>query len=263
MSFTDYYYNFGFNSTIEKVAAKKKDEGMSTGAKLGLGAAGLGAAGLGAYYGGDIMDALGNAAEGAVSHAPMADAGSLGNQALGAIGGGLKDAGQFANENLRDPMQDAAAAIKNYAHNAPGMLERGKESAGDLYDQAKDSASGMYDDAKGGIDSAIDKVKNEYHQLTAGDSDATMGAIREMDDTGTAGASVSQTPEFLKHLANKQQGLAENPWGGAINAEPSAMTGVAGAHEALNNAPTPVMDAVRSKIEEMGKNWNAHSSKGY
>ena len=47
MSFTNYYFQFGYNSTLEKTAKKKQeDEGMSTGSKLGLGA--LGAAGLGA-----------------------------------------------------------------------------------------------------------------------------------------------------------------------------------------------------------------------
>lgn len=61
MKFTDYYFNLGYQSTLEKVAArKKKDEGMSLGAKLGLGAAGLGAAGLLGLYGGDALSSAGD-----------------------------------------------------------------------------------------------------------------------------------------------------------------------------------------------------------
>ena len=49
MKFTDYYYNLGYQDTLEKVSKKKK-KGLSTGAKLGLGTAGA-ALGVGAYFG--------------------------------------------------------------------------------------------------------------------------------------------------------------------------------------------------------------------
>ena len=60
MSFTDYYFNLGYQSTLEKVAAKKKkDEGMGWGAKLGLGALGAAGLGAGAYFGGDALKGVG------------------------------------------------------------------------------------------------------------------------------------------------------------------------------------------------------------
>ena len=113
MSFTDYYFKLGYQSTLEKVAAKKKkdDGGMSLAAKLGLGAAGLGAAGLGAAYGGQGMSSLGNwLADKTLSSAqmgpdPMQDPGIW-----GAISDALKSGGHSAEEYIGAPLRGAISS---------------------------------------------------------------------------------------------------------------------------------------------------------
>ena len=131
MSFTDYYFKLGYQSTLEKVAAKKKkdDGGMSLAAKLGLGAAGLGAAGLGAAYGGQGMSSLGNwLADKTLSSAqmgpdPMQDPGMW-----GAISDALKSGGYSAESNVGAPLRDAissgAGAVSDYASNAYDSLQQ-------------------------------------------------------------------------------------------------------------------------------------------
>ena len=58
-SFTDYYFEYGYNSALEKIAKAKDDEGMSLGAKAGIGAGAAGAAGAAGYYGGEGLKAMG------------------------------------------------------------------------------------------------------------------------------------------------------------------------------------------------------------
>lgn len=168
MSFTDYYYNYGFGSFMEKVAKKKKEDGgMSLGAKLGLGAAGLGAAGLGAYFGGD---ALGSLSDTVADYAPSIASKLQGVQGFGAdaaksVGDyvaqnaagatrGLHQAGDWANENVRD---------KLYAMVTGGSrpFDFG-EAATNLKRDARDI---FIPGAKDAVRGAVDNVTGEGKQL--------------------------------------------------------------------------------------------------
>ena len=119
MSFTDFYFNFGYNSALEKVA--KDEESMSTAKKLGLGALGAGVLGAGAYFGGDALKDLGAMAAENVKAIPMEGAGDMTNQALAKVAPMLSGAGDSMNaardailqaaQNKALDVRDAAAAL--------------------------------------------------------------------------------------------------------------------------------------------------------
>ena len=123
MSFTDYYFNFGYNSALEKVA---KDEGMSAGQKAALGLGGLGALGAGAYFGGD---ALQDAAQYITDNA---EPGMLADTARNALSG----AGQFLNENVTSNVDDVVGAARNAIYNAPAMASQAGAAGREMYNNA-------------------------------------------------------------------------------------------------------------------------------
>lgn len=127
MSFTNYYYNYGFNSTMEKIAADKKNEGMPTGAKaaLGLGgAAGLAGLGYGAhqgYLGAGAQELLGQGM-------------AAGKDAIDYTG----DKGAEVAEYIKNLLAQAGHGARDLGHGTmQGMKELGQD-AGQLYHKAKD-----------------------------------------------------------------------------------------------------------------------------
>ena len=132
MSFTDYYFELGYNSTLEKVAARKqKDEGMSLGAKLGLGALGAAGLGAGAYFGGDIANAL-----------------------------GADRVGDFLNQNITSPVNDALAAAK-YGLNTGNLGDAVQKFNVDrAIHNFRDSGINTFKDIRDASGDAYDYLKN-------------------------------------------------------------------------------------------------------
>ena len=140
MSFTNYYFKLGYQSTLEKVAAKKKDEGMGIGSKLGLGALGAAGLGAGAMYGGQGMSALGNliddpSALESIKRALGSDPG-----ALGSIGDALRSGGSAMHDAVGGPMQEGIGALGGMAADKDDAL---KDLAVDKYDYLKDLVGGI------------------------------------------------------------------------------------------------------------------------
>ena len=178
-SFTEVYFNYGYNTAMEKIAAKKKEEeGMSTGAKAALGLGGvaaLGGLGYGAHAG-----YLGDAAQGimeqGVDHAQ--DAGQyLGQQA--------QHAGQYMGEkgsDMADYMQQLGSQAGDMAGQAGNSVKDAGVDAMQYMRELGQKGGHMYHDAKGamGMNSMMDNASDMGKEYISEPASNSMHAIKEM-----------------------------------------------------------------------------------
>ncbi len=138
MSFTNYYFELGYNTAIEKVAAKKEDEGMGWGAKLGLGALGAGALGAGAYFSPEILNSLGQggAAEWAAQNVqtPMQEAGKY-------LAGKAGEAGEAVADKASDAYRGASSAVKGALTSKEELIENAMNRAETMQNFMSDQAA--------------------------------------------------------------------------------------------------------------------------
>jgi len=147
-SFTEAYFNYGYNTTVEKIA-KEKDQGMGLGAKaaLGLGGAaalgGLGYAGHQGYLGDSVQGAIGT-----------------GMDYLGDKSEAIADFAKEQGGNALDKSELVAEYIKQMAAKAShGVQDFGADAA--QYGRELGQKGGhLLHDAKGymGMNSALDNV---------------------------------------------------------------------------------------------------------
>ena len=233
MSFTNYYFNYGFNSAMEKEAARKEkeDEGMGWGAKLGLGALGAAGLGAGAYYSPEILNALGQ-----------------GDSAL------------WAHQNLKAPMQEAGGyladkagegvdAVKEqydkYLGGPEGAVPFRPEAIGEQHMEQIDSMGDMARDLKGAaqdtplapgvsMEQAMGEVDTgakamAAHQASAlANKMAVMEKIKAMQPINEPGGALSTLNEINKDPGGFAKGM--------YNTGKDAITG---AHKAVQKALVP------------------------
>lgn len=137
MSFTSYYYNYGFGSTMEKVA-KDKEKGMGLGSKLGLGALGAAGLGAGAYYAPELLNAVGATDMGSnlagqysqLAHnapAMLAQA----KESAGELGDKISDKASEAKDYIQSLMSDPKAAATAGAAGLGAGVAKNKETIQD------------------------------------------------------------------------------------------------------------------------------------
>lgn len=185
MSFTKYYFDYGYNTTMEKFA-KDKEEGMGLGAKLGLGALGAAGLGAGAYYSPEILGGLSDLAKDNLEPGMMSHS----------LYSGLGDAANWAQEHVQDPMREAAAA----------GLEGGK----DLLWKAKNAIAG----------GAGSKPLADMRMADDTITERGVGALREFDNAALEEPSALQSADDARQSimsAAQKAGLLARPAAKAID----------------------------------------------
>ena len=221
MSFTDHFYQRGYWETIEKVAGRKdNEEGMSTGAKLGLGALGAAGLGAGAYYSPDIMKYLGEKAStygdkalGATAQDGIKDVGGFKEDILRSLGHMGRNAGdaltggsEWAQSSIQDPMKAFGQSALSQGQGAYDSTVEGakaiKAEAEKAWEQnvasklrGPEQMSGLGGDQKQSIDSILSE--NVDPRMT----DRAAGIMTDEVHPPSAG----QTEGYLRHMQNKMQ----------------------------------------------------------
>ncbi len=218
MSFTNYYFELGYNTAIEKVAARKKDdEGMGTAAKLGLGALGAGALGAGAYYSPEILEALGQ--DGASQwagqniQAPMQEAGKY-------LAGKAGEAGDYMKDKYQDIMApEQAPTINDLQMGVGSEVGKGTSHAANVDDVKKaieEMRTGggigteigkVWDSAKDSAGETWDAATNAAHHTFKDNAINPLAArIREAKEVlGNAGSAVGSHVDDTAQLFNGSQ----------------------------------------------------------